>query len=129
MNDRDSGRGKRIDNDEWVEGYILGGCYLYARSAVYLLDPETVGQCTGLKDKNEQLIFEGDVLYKEGTHFIARWKDDAGGFAAYNRSEMPCNLFGVLNYPMGGRGYPDKIANNVKILGNIYDNPELMEEI
>ena len=80
MNDRYLFRGKRTDNGEWVYGSYIPKWYDGARiSSViivdensedkglldellvkYYIDPETIGQCTGLKDKNGILFFEGD---------------------------------------------------------------------
>ena len=65
-------RGKRVDNGEWMTGYYVGklgcddrhticdiDCLVGVRVEI---DPATLGQCTGLKDKEGGLIFEGDII-------------------------------------------------------------------
>ena len=80
MNNRYICRGKRKDNDEWVEGVAIftnNKAFILNNAKVEFIKgfnenrlnfvlveviPETVGQCTGLEDKNGKLIFEGDIV-------------------------------------------------------------------
>lgn len=127
--------GKRKDNGEWVEGCLLGSdvivpkgqpfciCHDILDSAlkVYEVIPETVGQYIERKDKNGTKIFEGDIascMTKYGRDIgIVTFKD--GKFAIYWQSEY--------RYPKNGKITEYYYVNDrTKVIGNIYDNPELI---
>lgn len=64
-------RGKRKDNDEWVEGYLLktwGALWIFSidEKTADLIIPSTICRCTGLDDKNGKLIWENDILMCHG---------------------------------------------------------------
>lgn len=127
--------GKRKDNGEWVEGCLLGSdvivpkgqpfciCHDILDSAlkVYEVIPETVGQYIERKDKNGTKIFEGDIvscMTKYGGDIgIVTFKD--GKFMVYWQSEY--------HYPKCKKITDYYYVNaRTKVVGNIYDNPELI---
>lgn len=140
MNNRYTFRGKRKDNGEWVEGYyVCNGehCYIFSGKLGiinkhfnwerYEVIPETVGQCTGLKDKNGKLIFEGDIMISPiGRKAIVSfgtykpWSNsDSDDFESWKLS-----VIGMNNSECG---LGSRCAVYMKVIGNIHDNPELLE--
>lgn len=139
-------RGKRFSDGEWVAGRlfidekkdkheILVG-YINYRVG-WEVDPETVGQFTGLTDKNGKRIFEGDILefedlgetgyeYKEGFDFTNRavvaWRHSAWEFG-----EVMYHNSCVLEEMYSSREDFIEIFNYSEIIGNIHDNPELLK--
>lgn len=144
MQDRYLFRGKRIDNGEWVHGYLfddgfengrvfIGGIVIekYNGTACddwnvtginfYEIDPNTICQCTGLKDKNGKLIWENDIIkaWSQGTCAKGKIKQRIDGtwimYPAWQKGEM-WYLF------------PDNNGETtVEVIGNVFDNPELLE--
>jgi hypothetical protein len=124
-------RGKRTDNGEWVYGYycpVVRGGFPATPCIVPDIDgmwegipiiPETVGQYTGLIDKNGKRIFEGDIVtyveegirgdFSQGVMEIV-WTEKTAKFCGRTKQYSPV-----------------EIANSKNLIGNIYDNPELLE--
>lgn len=128
-------RGKRADNGEWVEGFLLKECnhstcswnlaieYKTKRSGVFEydvveIDPCTVGRCTGLTDKNgTKKIFEGDI--------VKLFLDDGIETGVIRYSEI---TFRFTFYEDNVYGYGFDNTCVFEVIGNIYDNPELLYE-
>ena len=139
-------RGKRIDTGEWVEGYYvkakdyLDGEYVhiilgldttvYPRcefSSYEVIIPETVGQSTGLSDKNGNPIWEGDIVFdrytkrpvKFGKHEIDccgccfSHHDAVGFYGDYGNDE---SVFS-----------DEDTWDTYEVIGNVHDNPELLK--
>lgn len=120
-------RGKRLDNGEWVYGSLLvwpdRDCYILSHEAGDLsfemtktqVDPSTVGQYTGFKEKNGKEIWEGDILgirvnRSDQCKTFVRWDNEKGGFGIH--------AIGIIgNYNL----------QKYEIIGNIHDNPELLK--
>ena len=135
--------GKRVDNSEWVFGYFVkawdNSYYIITEFGsdvtccsdcganvitTYEVTPETVGQYTGLKDKNGKEIYEDDIIeycgsqllesykalikYKDD-RFVAVWIDDSKLF----RKDI---FFWATE-------------RKIQIIGNIHENPELLQEV
>ena len=134
-------RGKIKAKDEWVEGYYVNAeklnCDGYehfitdtesvsvigenAYGATYEVIPETVGQYTGLTDKNGTKIFEGDIV-----HCKARL-DSADMVVIYESGQFRLIPLERYNSYQPDMGYHDINCFDKIVIGNIYDNPELLE--
>ena len=137
MEDRYLFKAKRIDNGEWVEGCLLAlddETYRIATSCLqgnaehllqvcaYEVDPSTICQCTGLKDKNGNLIWENDIVGYWDTYSTENgqaemdcigkvvWDDETLSFQVTNR--------------LSAESY--EVLDGCSVIGNIFDNPELL---
>ena len=127
-------RGKEFDSEKWVEGGILQTklfTSIYVVSDLYINEigviPETVGQFAGLTDKHGKKIFEGDIVKYENKDGI-KFKNKlltVFGEVVYNKQTASFAVDGFDN--IGGKQYDYFPINNIEIIGNIYDNPELLE--
>ena len=137
-------RGKRVDTGEWVEGSLVTGVffrlgqeipYMFCpnladydcfedfseENGIFEVDLSTICQCTGRNDKNGKLIYENDIMvahYDEenpehGTYVMVAWRE-YGWVTVENNSDDLCPL-------------DDFTIKHFYVVGNIFDNPELLE--
>ena len=83
--------------------------------------PDTVGQFTGLTDKNGKKIFEGDIIKGKFSNY-AIWADEAERAFVYGKSYK-----GGYKNLMSDYLLKSSCPNGIEIIGNIHDNPELLE--
>lgn len=133
-------RGKRTDTGKWVYGYYYSECgntYIIVnrqaesmtkRNIPFLVEEDTVGQYTGLKDRNRKEIYEGDILLlsdKNTYQELVVVEQGPYGWVFYNPKT-------VLRFKDGSYTY--RAVENYRrlfgigeVVGNIHDNPELLE--
>jgi uncharacterized phage protein (TIGR01671 family) len=122
-------RGKRIDTGEWVEGFYWAsldptsvedkwrGHYIHNGVNIqepWKVHPSTVGQFTGLVDKNGKEIYEGDVVEVGNKYGYYQAK------VYWDKKDMTYNL-SIKDFTLS-----TYISNHLKTIGNIHDNPELL---
>lgn len=129
MNDRYLFKAKRADNGEWVQGYYYqiweNGYILWGMTNdvpnMIEVDVSTICQCTGLKDKNGELIFENDIIERLDIHDI---KGPSIGIIEYDveNTSFLIHWTDIANYSPAFHW-----KNRIGVIGNIFDNPELLE--
>ena len=140
MNDRYLYRAKRTDNWELVEGFYFCMEHTDKRHTHHFIipicvslekgtpiekiqvevDPSTICQCTGLKDKNGKLIWENDIV--KGKYYDNGKSHRHIGQVKYIYEAY--KVVGVKQYT----GYHAHLDGSYEVIGNIFDNPELLEE-
>lgn len=121
-------RGKRIDDGQWIEGYYVkhgSRNWIYTGKIQYMyfpacadlptkyeVEPESIGQYTGLTDKNGKKIFEGDILKNwNGTTYTVMYDNHSGAFCFKNDALLA--MFRICGF---------------EIIGNIFDDEELLKQ-
>ena len=129
-------RGKRIDNGEWVEGNLFvsdtdGRTYILVGSRrvtiEWEVDPSTVGQFTGLTDKNGKRIFEGDVVIYDNSPYNA-YCEPIRGVIAWRNGSLCFKYKPWSSVMYRALCSDDFFAAKCDVIGNIHDNPELLED-
>ena len=136
MNDRYLYRAKRIDNGEWVEGFLMDDNYINTPfndndvggrfDDPVEVDPSTICQCTAMPDKNRKIAYEHDII-----------KTPVGNAKiAWSCSKIPTDNHINVGFEVV---FLDAIANDnyrhdlgywigkSEVIGSVFDNPELLE--
>ena len=131
-------RGKTKETGEWRYGFVAKHKYEFETEEVFVIEdkegywaeviPETIGQFTGLTDKNSKRVFEGDILCADTGR---RWFNGICTHytqyvvVVYNSQKARFEILGKL-----GESHKalDQVIDKCRatVVGNIYDNPELL---
>nr|DAH14404.1 MAG TPA: YopX protein [Bacteriophage sp.] len=156
-------RAKRIDNGEWVEGnliqnsdaedgweaiiiptknsnmftkHIKHGYGDLGYENWYRVDPSTICQCTGLKDKNGKLIWENDIVSFEDTGEEGYEYKEGFDFVNKAKVEFAEGRWSLTDFVSDNSGVMDEMYDHAEfmefwqyceVIGNVFDNPELLE--
>lgn len=121
-------RGKRIDTGEWVYGDLVHSVYKIGDTCVgqygnevgmHEVDPETICQCTGLKDKNGKLIWENDI--------VNCLTEECSGYIGWNESEAGFYFNVLLEDGSFEEEHIYDYQDCIEVIGNTFDNPDLLE--
>ena len=140
MEDRYLFKAKRADNGEWATGSLItfeDGTRKIATSCLegradepilvcaYDVDRDTICQCTGLKDKNGKLIWENDIVTYWDTYSTENGMAEADciGKVFWDNETMSF----VVTNRLSAESY--EVLDECSVIGNIFDNPELIKEI
>jgi uncharacterized phage protein (TIGR01671 family) len=137
-------RGKRVDNGEWITGYYIKANHHWHNQGIhedwivvdtiqnggwgnvrgkYAVIPETIGQFTGITDKNGKKIFEGDIVKYEkyateisNNVYVVKYDTELATFIGEKYSQIHVTSFTTF----------ENDSEFIEVIGNIHDNPELI---
>ena len=131
-------RGKRTDNGEWVYGYYTKARYFLNKKEMHIIFepdveafphceftgyeevlPETVGQYTGLTDKNGVRIFEGDIVKYDVNYHDMVISYDVENWGGWLYEDMDDNMQAYSIYEF--------CLKDIAVVGNIHDNPDILK--
>lgn len=138
-------RGKTVNGNEWIYGMTISKGTIKRKANKFFMEVEenrwkglqdgSLGQYTGLKDKNGKEIYEGDILRGNEYPFNCDgvdnyyaeivWADNVGGFYRVTHKKPNSTVRGISC----GNWYMmiEEDVINFEVIGNIYDNPELIK--
>ena len=120
-------RGKYLGDGNWVDGYLYvthdGTCEIGKYNEqyrieryTYIVNPDSVGQYTGRKDRNGKKIFEGDIMRGAMGKYVVSYFD-----AGFDWERVGDKHYGGESFT----GFSDEY----EVIGNIHDNPDLLEVV
>ena len=130
-------RGKTVDRDRWVYGSLISldddccfivpmivrACTLSKRDLVRMemeaVSPGSIGQYTGVKDKNGVRVFEGDIVRTQFGRLVRIEYRAVGGFVGFDMTAIECKH----ECPWSNTAW---CSYNIEVVGNIHDNPEML---
>lgn len=137
-----------LDDGEWVQGYLRCDCGMWliyqfeydrADQVAYEVNPETICQWTGLKDRNGNKVWENDILkdFDDDMLMVVRWDNEEirfvldgygtkGAVMEYGYDEN-AGGYGVVDI-YGFDDFYEPINAVSEVIGNIFDNPELLKQ-
>ena len=118
--------------DKWVYGFLSEENKIRKTNLIdYEVDDKTVGQFTGLYDKNGKEIYENDILQlkrdgKEYNPLLVVYSEVYAGFCMLSENTLN-NVIYKPHRPINPNWW-DEFKDEIEIIGNIYDNPELFKQ-
>ena len=130
-------RGKRVNGGEWVKSMTISyGTIKRKMSKIFFeinpgkwvgIIPNTIGQFTGLKDKSGKEIYEGDIISVNGKYpKLIRYIDEWASYCLANLTDLDCDLKTRYWQQVSPCWWTD-YKREIKVIGNVYDNLELVK--